>query len=163
MGVYATTTALDTLMIGVTFDSATSAMATKAIEHAEAMINSYIGNRYNIAGAPFQTTSTIPPKIKSLAEQISEGWVWTKSTRGSGADFERGKELRREALVCLESIRDYKLNLFDSSGSIITEKTTSNFRVQSNTVTFTPTFGEDDPLDWEVDRDKLQDISDSRD
>ena len=42
MGKYATTTSLEVLMVGTTFDTATTSLASKLITHAENEVNKYI-------------------------------------------------------------------------------------------------------------------------
>ena len=150
-------------MIGITFDTATTNLADSCINDAENIINSYIGNRFDLGSSTFQAAANVPPIITTLCEKIAEANIWDGIGRGSVQDVKRGDKLLMNAMKTLADIRDYELELFDSSGGKISENSKTNYRVQSNTSTYTPTFGEDKPYQWETDKDKLDDIYNSRD
>lgn len=163
MGKYATYTSLQTVMVGTQFDSATTALATKTIQWAESEVNKHIAKRYNISGSPFDTSTTIPPVIVSLTEQLATGYVWRANSRGSKESNKRAKDMIDGVLENLQALAKYELSILDSAGSLVTEKTNTSFQVLSNTDTYTPTFDEDNPLNWAIDKDKLTDISNGRD
>jgi len=166
MGTYCTTTALDTIMVGVTFDAATNSLAGLCITQAETEIRKHLSRRYAMGtGTAFAltTTAATPPMVTTICEWYSSGLLYTYQSRGGKESLTRGKELRKMATDNLESIADYEQELNDTSGANIIDKPKTSFRVLSNTTNFTETFLEDDPLNWVVDRDKLSDISDSRD
>jgi hypothetical protein len=163
MGTYATTTALDTIMIGVNFDTATSSLATKMITHAENEINKYLSKRYDISGATFQTAASIPPLVTSLCERLSEGYMWKAISRGSKESLARGKDLIDDVTSNLKLISDYKLDLLNTAGSALDDMSNTAYRVLCNTTSYTNTFDEDDELSWSTDPDKLEDIADGRD
>jgi hypothetical protein len=162
MGLYATTTSLDTIMIGLNFDTATTALATKMITHAENEINKYLSKRYDLSSSQFQTSTSIPPLITSLCERLSEGYIWKSNSRGGKESLARGKELVTEVIENLMLISSYKLDLLDSSGSVISDMSNTAFRVLCNTTGYTNTFDEGSELGWVVDPDKLDDIADGR-
>lgn len=162
MGTYATTTSLQTVMIGTTFDSATTSLASKCITWAENEVNKYLSKRYDISSSTFQTTTSIPPIVTDWTEQIAEGRLHQKMSRGGPESLERGQKIIDSVIDNLELIADYKGHLLDSSGSIITDKSNTSYRVLENTSDYATTFDEDSPLDWEVDPDKIDDISDGR-
>ncbi len=163
MGTYATTTSLDTLMVGTQFDTATTALASKCIEWAEAEVNKHISKRYNTSASPFDTTTTIPPIIVSLTEQLGTGYTWRNMSRGSKESSKRADDFIDSAVENLEAISAYELSILDSSGSLVTEKTNTSFQVLANTDSYHTTFDEDNPLNWSIDKDKLTDIADERD
>lgn len=164
MGTYATTTSLQTLLVGYTFDTATTSIATKCITDAESEVRKYLSRRYDLTDSnlALTTTSSIPPMVTSLTEQWAEGLMYNRLSRGGKESLERGKELIKMVMANLERIAEGKADLVAASGSVIDDKTKSHKRVLSSTSTYTPTFGEDDPINWVVDSDKLDDISDSR-
>lgn len=160
MGTYATTSSLNTLMIGTTFDSLTTSLAAKCITHAENEINKYISKRYDITS--FQTVTSVPPLITSLCENLSTGYMYQKMGRGGKEAMERGEMFIKPALENLKDIRDYKMDLVNTAGSVITDFSNTAYRVLSNTDSYAPTFNEDDSLNWVVDPDKLDDIDSER-
>lgn len=165
MGTYATTTTLDTLMVGVTFDTATTSLAGTCITQAETKVREFISKRYDLSDANFAltTTSTVPPIITTLCEWYSSGLLWSFQSRGGVESLSRGKELRDLATENLTSISKYEHDVLNAAGSVIADKGETAFRILDNTSPFTETFNEDDPLLWRVDKDKLKDIEDSRD
>lgn len=161
MGLYCTTTSLQTLMVGTKFDTATTSLATKLITHSENEINKWISKRYDVG--TFNSTSTsVPPLVTSIAETLTEGYMYQRMSRGGKESLARGKELINQALDNLKMISEYKLDLTDSNGDVITDMSQTAYRVLSNTDTYSNTFNEDDPLNWEVDTDKLDDIEEER-
>lgn len=165
MGLYATTTALQTMMVGVTFNTATSALASALIDRAERRVNSVLALRYNLSSAYFQTTTSIPPQVREWSAQLAEGWMWQANSRGGAGkeSMARGKELINQVLADLKAIQEYKMELTDTAGSLILDATDTSYRVLCNTSDYTPTFDEGDELSWQVDKDKLDDISNTKD
>lgn len=161
MGTYATTSSLEILMVGTAFDTATSSLATKLITHAEDEIDKWLSKRYDISA--FSTSTAVPPLVTSLAETLSEGYMYQRMSRGGKEWMARGKELITQATENLKLIADYKLDLVDSSGSPITDMSNTAYRCLSNTDSYSSTFDEDSELNWAVDTDKIQDIEDGRD
>lgn len=160
MGTYATTTELQILMVGTKFDTATTSLATKLISHAENEIDKYLSKRYDLE--LFSTSTSVPPLVTSLCETLSEGYMYQRMSRGGKEGMKRGKELIDQAIKNLELIAEYKLDLVDASGTVIDDMSNTAYRVMSNTDQYTSTFNEDDPLNWEIDRDKLDDIEGER-
>lgn len=164
MSIYATTTSLATTMIGYTFDSVTTALASKCITDAQNEVRKYLGRRYSLTDTnlALTTTSTVPPMVTTWTEQWAEGLMYIRQSRGGKESLTRGKEMLAMVQDNLERIADGSSDLIATNGSIVAEKSSSNKRVLSSTSTYTPTFAEDDPLNWIVDKDKLDDIEDSR-
>jgi hypothetical protein len=145
-------------MVGTTFDTATTALATICITQAENEVNKYCSKRYSI---PSFLTST-PPLITTISEFYSIGLMYQFMSRGSEEGMARGKTFVDMALKNLESLRDYTVNLVDTAGSVVVDKSNTAYRILSNTDTYSPTFNEDDPLDWQQDSDKLAAIKAER-
>ena len=163
MGLYATTTALATRMLGVTFDTATTALASAMIDDAEAEVNKYLSKRYDLSSATFQTATSIPPLVRQLTQRLAEGYTWKGNSRGGKESLARGNDLIKEVKDNLTLIKDFKCDLLNTAGSLIAESSSSPFRVQCNTTNYTPTFNEDDELTQAIDSDKLDDIATTRD
>lgn len=164
MGLYCTSTSIQTLMVGVDFDSLTTALCTKLIGQSEAEINKYLSRRYDLSSNVFQTTTSIPPIVTMLSEKLTTGYMWQALSRG-GASKEalaRGKELVKEVMDNLKLLSEYKGDIVGSDGSVVDDMSNTAYRVLSSTSGYTDTFAEDSELNWEVDPDKLDDISTNR-
>jgi len=161
MGLYATVSSLETLMVGTQFDTATTALCSKLITHAENEINKYLSKRYDI-GSFYTSTASVPPMITTLAESLTEGYMYQRMSRGGKEAMGRGKALIEPAIDNLKLIAEYKADLLDASGDSIEESSDSAYQVLSTTKDYYPTFNEDDELSWKVDPDKLSDIQSER-
>ena len=160
MGLYATTTSLETIMVGTSFDTATTALMGKMITHAENECNKYLSKRYDVGAF---TSTSIPPLLTSLTETMAEGYYFLRNSRGGGKDsVAYGKELLAQAKENLKLIADRKLDLLDVNGDPVDEFANASFRLISSTSDYTPTFNEDDELNWKQDEDKLDDIDSER-
>ena len=161
MGIYATSTSLQTLMIGTEFDTATTSLASKLITHAENEINKYLSKRYDI-GSFNDTSTSVPPIVTSICETLAEGYMYQRMSRGGKEAIARSKQYIDQAMSNLQLIADYKLDLVDSSGDRINDLSTGAFQILSTTNTYSNTFNEDDQLNWAVDSQKLDDIDTER-
>jgi len=160
MGTYATTTTLDVLMPGVDFAGPTGSLASLCIRHSESLVNKYLSKRYDVSS--FQTATSVPPLVRDLTEQAAEGHMWLKLARGKEGTLKRGFGILSSVKGCLSSIAKYEMDLLDTAGSVITDLSNTSYRVLSNTDTYANTFNEDDPLNWGLDTDKLNDIDSER-
>lgn len=160
MGLYCTTTSLQVLMVGTSFDTATTSLADKLIIHAENEINKYLSKRYDIE--TFTPFANVPPIVTSLCETLAEGYMYQRMSRGGKDSMNRAKELIDQAIKNLEAIAKYELDVIDSGGDPVPDMSNTAYRVLSNTTGYANTFNEDNPLNWEVDPKKLQDIEDER-
>ena len=159
MGTYCTTTSLQTLMYGVNFDTATTSLATECIDMAENEINKYMSKRYDTSS--FYTN--VPPLVCSWCKSWSAGKMWVFMSRGGKDSIVRGRSLIKGVRENMEDVREYKMHLVDTAGSILPEKPNTAWSIKCSTSDYTPTFNEDAPENWKVDSDKLQDIADERD
>lgn len=157
MGTYATTTSFSTILVGTTLDSATTSVISKCITWAENEINKKLAKRYNIAS--FQTS--VPPQVTSMCEMLSTGYFYENNSRGGKESLARAKALIDRVMENLKDLAEGKLELVDSSGAIVTARGTAK-GVLSSTSDYDSTFAEDDPLEWAIDADKLDDISSNR-
>lgn len=160
MGTYATTTSLQVLMIGTTFDTLTTALSSKLITHSENEINKYLSKRYDVS--LWNTSTSIPPLVTSLCETLTEGYMYQRMSRGGKEAMSRGDILIKQAIENLTLLANYKMDLLTPTGSVLGDMSNTAYKVLSNTSDYSSTFGEDDELNWKVDSNKLQDIYDSR-
>jgi len=158
-----TATSMATSLIGTTFDTVTTSLIVELISDAEAEINKYISKRYDLSSNTFQTSTSCPPLLTTLTRQLTKGYFYRDNSRGGKESLTRAKEYINDVRDNLKMIADYKVDLLDTSGSIITDKSETSWRIQSSTVGYTDTFAEDDSKEWAVDTDKLDAIDDSRD
>jgi len=158
MGTYATTTSFSTWLIGTTMDSATTSLVGQCITWAENEINKKLAKRYDISS--FQTT--VPPHVRGMCEQLATGLFYRHNARGGKDGLARAKEFIDPVTKNLEELAKGMLELVNTAGSLITPRGSAK-GVLSSTSDYTSTFGEDDPLSWVIDPDKLDDISSDRD
>lgn len=162
---YMTTTTLDLVMVGVNFSATDMAtLAAKAVTQAEAEVDKYLSKRYDLTASPFVPAgATVPPIVVQLSERIAEAYLWQWLSRGSKEGRTRAKELLEDAKPNLEAIRDYEMDVIDSTGAVVVDMSNTAYRVKCNTSTYVDTFDEGPELSWRPDADKLQDISDAKD
>lgn len=158
MGIYTTTTSMQILMVGTEFDSITTSLCGRLITHAENEINKYLSKRYDVNA--FQ--ASVPPLVTSLCETLTEGYMFQRMARGGKESMAQGKMLISQAIENLKLIADYKADLLDSSGDVVAESASGAYTILSTTSDYSNTFNEDNPLNWEVDTDKLDDIDSER-
>lgn len=162
MGMFATTTSLDLKMIGTIFDSATTSLASASIYDADNEIKKALGKRYNFAAAPFLTTTTYPPILTSICETLAMGYMYENMSRGSAEGYARADRFIKRAMDNLAAIADGKMELLDASDSPVSAIDGTWAFKTSDAEDYEPTFQEDDPLNWGVDSDKLDDIESNR-
>src|SRR3990167_603434 len=155
MGTFATTTSLQTLLPGVTFDTATTSLCSLCITWAEGYIRTKLARRYNMAASPFDTSTSIPSSLTSITEQLSMGFYFKNSSRGSKESLSRADALIKAAESQIEEIANFNTDLLNNSYTVIDNR---NREVYASTSAYHTTFGEDDPLLWDVDPNKLTDI-----
>lgn len=163
MGTYCTTTSLQTVMAGVTFNTATTSIADKCIEWAEAEINKHLSTRYDLTASTFNTSTATPPMVRAWCEQLSEGYLEQRLARGGVDSLERGEKKINPVLANLKSVSEGLLSIADTSGSLITDSSDSQYAVSSNTSDYAQTFDVDTSTAWEIDSDRLDDVDDGRD
>lgn len=158
MGTYATTTSFSTWLIGTALDTATTSLVGQCITWSENEINKKLAKRYDIAS--FQTS--VPPHVRGMCEQLTTGLFYKHNARGGKDAITRGDAFVKSVMENLNELAMGKMELVDAAGAIISPRGTAK-GVLSSTVDYTSTFGEDDPLNWKVDPDKLDAILSDRD
>jgi len=161
MGSYATTTSFSKLIPyslrgnTTTSDSEGTAIFSKHIDRAEAIVNSYIATRYSLPLSP------VPELIRTLTEDIASYFFIRGVFVQDGERKNEYLEAFRDAFEMLKQIKAGQIQLVDTSGSLLTPLSSSRYR--SSTKDYTPIFDLDTETAWEVDSDLLNDISDARD
>ncbi len=91
--------------------------------------------------------------------------MWEFLSRGGAGkeSIERAKVLKTDALDNLNSVSLYKMDLLNTTGSLIADMANNSQRVLCSTSDYSNTMNEDDELDWAVDSTKLTDIANGRD
>lgn len=156
MGTYATTSAMQVLMVGTTFDTVTSALASKCIDLAESRIKQALTTRYDVSD--FNVATAVPPMVTSWCERLACGYAYRFLSRGAGDTTNRDKAYIQSVEDELKLLMEGKISIVDTSGSELAEA----LGVLCDTDSYTTTFNEDDPIYWNIDSDKLDAIEDDR-
>lgn len=159
---FCTTTALQTKMIGTTFNTATTLLAEAAIVDAENEIKKKLSQRYDFSASPFLTTTTIPPIIRTICEWLAIGYTYEGGARGGKDTFARADRFIKRSMDKLTLIAD-GMAIQDTAGSVIDPKSDGAYEIYSNADDYSTTFNEDNPLNWAIDSDKLDAIEAERD
>ena len=159
MSFYCTTSTLETLWGGATFEDLT-ATASKAITQAENEINKVLSKRYDVNQWQ-DTTTSVPPMVTTLCEWLSLGYTYEFTARGSKDAYTRADRWIKKAHDNMSDIIEGKVNLVDSDG-VVLEDGSAKIQILSGQEDYHSTFDEDDPLLWGPDSDKIQDIGDGR-
>lgn len=148
-------------MVDTSFDSVTTALATKCITWAEVEVNKYLSKRYNLANY-YTTTASVPTMITTWAEWLAVGYTYQGLSRGGVDAFGRADKYIKMAIENLEKVGSYKMDLIDNSGAVVSDFSNTAYRVLSTTDGFVETFAEDTSTSWSQDQDKQDAISDDR-
>ena len=157
MGNYATTTSIYTFLIGTDSDTQTTALIGKCIEWAENEVNKKLAKRYDVSAF----LPDVPPQVRSLTEELAVAYFHFHNSRGSKESITRYKELRKFPDENLDELAAGKCELVNTAGAVIVNPNAPG--VLCSTSDYEPTFDEGNELNWRVDRDKLEDIRDSKD
>lgn len=147
-------------MVGTVFDTATTNLASACVYDAENEIKKRLSTRYDFSATPFLTTTSIPPMITTLTETLAIGYMYENMARGSKEGYARADRYIKRVMENLEAIAEGEAKLMDSNGDLIDE-IDGDWAIKSAT-DYSPTFNEDEPNNWAVDQDKLDDIEDER-
>ena len=140
--------------------SATVAVIDSHIPRADAIINGKCARRYSL---PFADTATsTPPLIRTLSQDMT-AWMCYRSlfTKDSTNRNEYLDDLYKVAGETLQDIRDGKIDIANSAGSVVSEAGGSD-RVYSTTEGHAPFFERDDELNWKFDKDLVDGVTDLR-
>lgn len=139
--------------------SETAAAVNRHITRADALIDSKIGKRYPVPISP------TPPLLGALSEDIvvyySYRSFYTQDNTNRTDYFD---ELRDNAFKTLDEIRDGKIDIVDSTGALIAERTSESSIgiLDSTNKDYQPFFDVDDEFNWKFDSDLLDDLNGKR-
>ncbi len=129
------------------------------ITRADNIIDGKISNRYDVS----QFTSSVPPLLRAISEDIVAYYTYRSEFSGDNQNDNEWTDKFKDALEDLNEIREGDMDLINTAGSLIGERESSVVdMIESNTMDYAPTFGEDDVKSWVVDNDKLDAIKDDR-
>lgn len=148
-------------MVGTVFDTATTNLASACIYDAETELKKHLCKRYDFTAAPFLTTTTYPPMIVTLAQTLALGYMYENMARGSKEGYARADRYIDRVMENVEALKNGEAQLTLSDGSLV-EEIDGDWKILATTA-YSPTFNEDDPENWKVDNNKLEDIADERD
>lgn len=163
MGFLATTTSISDLLpnylVGntTTSDAAGVAIFSRHIDRAEAFIMSSIINRYDPTG---WTTTTYPPMLRQLAEDIASYWAIRGASTQDSKILNANLENFKMAFETLSMISEGKLSLAFTNGSLAPSRSSGHFLSSSDG--YSPTFNLDTESAWALDEDRSDDIEDGR-
>lgn len=162
MGSYATTTSISLLIPyalkgnTTTSDTVGTAIFAKQITNAETIVNSYISARYSL---PF---TTIPPLLTTLTEGLAVcGFIKASYVQDGQIDNKYWEAFCKSAYETLENIKNGETKLTLTDGSLVAPKTSSRFMISSEN--YAPVFGMDEPTEWGISTNQLDEIESERD
>lgn len=128
----------------------------RARTKATNLVDSYISSAYP-SQTPFTNTADVPALINTLSDDLSVYFAKRAKHPGMSPLTEDVKtEYYDKSIKLLEQIRDGELEIPEL------ESKRGNIISSTSTNAYTPTFAEDDETGWNIDTDKLDDISDTR-
>lgn len=156
---YASDANLDALTNGELYKYIDQRLVARCAAKADAIVNARLGQLY---GVPFATP--YPALVSSVAENLTLYYIYTsayfRSTIPKVAEIRR--ELWDDAMDILDKIIEGDFVLTDATLPASAADGTRRGRLTSTTSDYNSTFDMDDPINWEVDEDLLDDISDNR-
>jgi hypothetical protein len=158
---FSSATSLSVKMVGTIFDSATTSLATACITDADNEIKKRLAKRYDFSAAPFLTTTTYPPMIITLSETLAIGYMYENMARGSKEGYIRADRYIKKVMDNLNELNEGKAQLVDTTG-VPVDEIDGEWQIQV-TEPYSHTFNEDEPTEWGVSSDKLDDIESERD
>ena len=130
----------------------TSMILSANIVKAENIINGKIARRYSV---PFSSTA-VPPLVITLTEDIATYLSYRSFySQDNQNKTEIFSELKDTALAILDQLSKSEMDLVDTSGSLLSERSSADYSsmVDSNTRSYQPLFDIDDPLDQDFNQD----------
>ena len=122
---------------------------------ATRLVNSYVKKAYPDQ-IPFTDSADIPLLLNTITDDLSVYFIKRSLHPGPNPLSDTIKEEYYENNIkTLEQIRDGTLEIPELAGKQI--------NILANKSQYQPTFNDDSELDWQIDSDKLRDISDERD
>jgi len=154
---YSTSTSIYTMLPGLTNNTANTAIIDQYITRVKGKIDNYVIGLYS--PGDWTTAASTPPGIIQISDSIVAMWTMRSLFTRDGQNVNNWvAELGKQALEDLEKIASGEINLVNNSSS----REGIHTQISSDTEDYTPIFNLDEPEDWIIDNDQLDDISDDR-
>ncbi|MFA5380041.1 MAG: phage protein Gp36 family protein [Dehalococcoidia bacterium] len=155
---YSSATSILLILPDLPDTATTTDVINRHITRADALINAKITSRYETPIAP------TPPLLGSLSEDIVTFYSYRSYYRQDNSNRTDFLDSAKEAFATLDEIRDGKIDLVDSSGSQIAERSeeATGGILDSTTKDYQPFFDVDDELDHAFDDDLIDNVMDKR-
>ena len=167
MGRYVTATSISVIMPGflvgntTTSDTAGVDVFSNAADMAEGELNALLVVDYDPSSWTTTGNPGIPPMVRAAAQDLT----CYRALRASGAQDAQLKNLHLETykpvLEFLQNLRDGKIALAFTDGSLVGKRTAQTY--QSSTEGYTEIFGLDTDTAWKRDANESDDQSAARD
>lgn len=160
MGSYATTSSLSELIPNflsgntTTSDVGGTSLFSRHIDRAESVVNTYITARYSLPISP------VPPVLRTLSEDLACYFAVRSAYTQDGQNTNQYYPEYKEAIKTLQALQKGEIKLSYTDGSTVPVATSN--RYISSTENYTPVFGADDPENWKVDTDQVDDQAAAR-
>lgn len=139
----------------------TSALIASHVARADTVINAKIAKRYDVSG--FNTTGSVPPMLKTISEDMASYYSYRSLYSSDNQNFNEWTDKFKEAMELLDEIRDGDIDLVNTTGSVIQERTSATLdKIIANNENHQTFFDIDDPLDWDFDEDRKDEVKDAR-
>jgi hypothetical protein len=141
--------------------TSTLALIEDHIARADNVINGKIAKRYDVSG--FDTTGSVPPMLITISEDISSFYTYRSLYSSDNQNYNEWMDKFDEAMELLNEIRDGDIDIVNSTGSIIEERTSATQdKIISSTENYQTFFDIDEPTDWKFDDDRKDEVADER-
>jgi hypothetical protein len=165
MGRYVTNTAWlvsgvgdPTYIQGLSSTAINTATVNDFILQREAMIDSYVGKHWN------PTDYATAPVIASMARGLVTFDIYETIFNADGGIQEKPQNVDNNyklSLAMLQDFRDASAEIFTSDGTRIVKRNLASKYLATNR-DYIPTFDVDNPLNWSVSKQRLDDVSQDR-
>ncbi len=87
MGKYSTSTSYSLIMMGTTFDTATTLLCAECITWADNEIEKHLSKRYDVSAF---TATSAPPMLNTISKWLTQGYMYQQMSRGGEDAMTRG-------------------------------------------------------------------------
>src|SRR3990172_6621047 len=142
---YASTTSILLILPALANTTTVTNVITRHIVKSDALIDGKIGRRYTTPISP------TPPLLGSISEDITAYLTYRSFVMQDNTNrLDYFDELKEQAFSVLDEIRDGKMDLLNSTGGLIEERSTESTSgvLDSSTKDYQSFFDIDDELEW---------------
>jgi len=147
---------LDKVMPNEARDDYDSTKVDFHISRAERKLNDDLSSRYAV---PF-ATATLPPLVGSLTELMAAYYILrTVFTKDNQNKNDWVEDYKKEYDAMIDKLEKRERHLTYADGDLVADSET---QISSNTMNNHTVFDMDDPKDWDIDSDYLDEVKDDR-